>query len=268
MKKNDSSIINRLFSLEGKTALVTGSSSGIGQAIAVALSEAGASVGIHGRDVERVNKTCDDIIKSGGKAYPFCADLNDRAVCKKLISEVQKTLGRLDILYNCAGMNRRKPITEVTDDDFDTIVSVNLRSLYFLSQAVYPIMKLQGGGKIIHIGSINIFYGLDTVSVYGLTKGAVGQLTKIMAVEWATDNIQVNCITPGFILTPMTNPVFTDEKKRKWILNRIPAGRLGNPDDLIGTSLLLCSGGSDYITGQNFVVDGGFLAGGSWNRQE
>lgn len=261
-------IFKRLFSLEGKVAFITGASGGIGQEIAIALAGAGAVVGVHGRDVDRVKLTCQKIKENGGKAYPFYADLNDRAVCKNLISEVQKTLGRLDILYNCAGMNRRKPITEVTDDDFDTIVSVNLRSLYFLSQAVYPIMKSQGGGKIIHIGSINIFYGLDTVSVYGLTKGAVGQLTKIMAVEWAADNIQVNCITPGFILTPMTNPVFADEKKRKWLLNRIPEGRLGNPDDLVGISLLLCSRGSDYITGQNFVVDGGFLAGGSWNKQE
>jgi gluconate 5-dehydrogenase len=261
-------ILQRLFSLEGKTALVTGSSSGIGQQIATSLSEAGATVGIHGRDQDRINGTCAKIEQLGGKALPFCADLQEVDDCRKLIADAHKALGRLDILVNCAATNRRKPINEVTQDDFDTIVSVNLRSLYFLSQAIYPIMCSQGGGKIVNIGSINNFYGLDTVSVYGLTKGAVSQLTKVMAIEWADDNIQVNCITPGFFITPLTKPLLSDEKKVKWLCNRIPARRPGNTDELVGVAILLSSNASSYITGQNFVVDGGFLAGGSWNRDE
>jgi len=258
------SIFQRLFSLDGKSALVTGSSSGIGQQLAIGLSEAGALVGVHGRDQDRIKETCSKIEELGGKAVPLVADLRDLDNCQKLISDAHKIMGRLDILVNCAGMNRRKPIAEVTQDDFEAIVSVNLRSIYFLSQAAYPIMRAQGGGKIIHIGSINILYGLDTVSVYGLTKGAVGQLTKVMAVEWAADNIQVNCITPGFFITPLTRSLTSDEKNLKWLCSRIPVRRLGNPDELVGTAILLSSNASSYITGQNFIVDGGFLSGGSW----
>jgi NAD(P)-dependent dehydrogenase (short-subunit alcohol dehydrogenase family) len=177
-------------------------------------------------------------------------------------------LGRLDVLINCAATNRRKSITDVTRDDFDFIIAVNLRSVYFLSQAAYPIMRDQGGGKIIHIGSINIFYGLDTVSVYGVTKGGMAQLTKVMAVEWALDNIQVNCVTPGYFLTPLSKPLWEDDQKARWFRNRLPVRRPGLPEELIGVTLLLASAGSSYITGQNIVVDGGFSAGGSWHRDE
>jgi len=261
-------LLQRLFSLDGKSALVTGSSSGIGQELAVALAEAGAVVGVNGRNQERVENTCSMIEEIGGKAVALITDLQDVEDCRKLIAEANIALGRLDILINCAATNRRKPITDVTQDDFDTIVAVNLRSIYFLSQAVYPIMRSQGGGKIIHIGSINNYYGLDTVSVYGLTKGGLTQLTKVMAVEWADDNIQVNCITPGFFLTPLSKPLWNDEKKAKWLHNRIPARRAGSTKDLVGATLLLSSDASSYITGTSIIVDGGFLAGGSWVRDE
>lgn len=265
---NKSSLLQRLFSLEGKAALVTGSSSGIGQALAVGLAEAGANVGVHGRDQERIKQTCSMIEKIGGQAAPFAADLTEVEDCQKLIADAHKTLGRLDILINCAATNRRKPIAEVTQDDFDAVVAVNLRSIYFLSQAAYPIMKSQGGGKIVNIGSINIFYGLDTVSIYGLSKGGVGQLTKVMAIEWADDNIQANCITPGFFLTPLTENLFSNEKNRNWVCNRARARRIGDPEELVGATIMLSSAASSYITGQNIIVDGGFMAGGSWIRDE
>lgn len=261
-------ILQRFFSLEGKTALITGSSSGIGREIAISFAEAGAIVAVHGRDQERIRETCKLIERSHGRALPFKADLQEIDQCRKLIDDTYKAFQKMDILINCASINRRKPILDITVEDFNDIVSVNLKSLYFLSQAIHPIMKSQGGGKIIHIGSLNIFYGLDMVSVYGMTKGGVGQLTKVMAVEWAADNIQVNCITPGFISTPLIKPLLVDEKKEKWIRNRIPARRLGRTDEIVGVAILLSSNASSYITGQNFVVDGGFLAGGSWNRDE
>ncbi len=204
----------------------------------------------------------------GGKAIPLIADLEDVENCRKLIADAHEALGRLDILINNAAMNRRKPITEVTQDDFDTIVAVNLRSLYFLSQAAHPIMRAQGGGKIVHIGSINIYYGLDTVSVYGLSKGGVGQLTKVMAVEWADDNIQVNCISPGFIRTPLTQHLWTDEEKVPWFRKRIRVRRPAEPEELVGVAILLSSEASSYITGQSIIADGGFLAGGSWIHDE
>jgi NAD(P)-dependent dehydrogenase (short-subunit alcohol dehydrogenase family) len=115
---------------------------------------------------------------------------------------------------------------------------------------------------------MNIFYGLDTVSVYGVTKGGLGQLTKVMAVEWAEDNIQVNCVTPGFFLTPLSRPLWEDEQKARWFRNRLPTRRPGLPEELVGIVLLLAGNASSYVTGQNLVVDGGFLAGGSWSRDE
>lgn len=262
------SILNRLFSLGGKNVLLAGASGGIGQVLAVALAEAGATVAVHGRNPERVQQTCARVEAAAGKAVPFTADLTQVEACRNLVNEAQAALGRLDVLINCAATNRRKPMAQVTPEDFDAIVAVNLRSIYFLSQAAYPVMRAQGGGKIIHIGSINSFYGLDTVSVYGLTKGALAQLTKVMAVEWAADNIQVNCLTPGFFLTPLSKPLWADREKARWFRERIPLRRPGQPEELVGAALLLASRASSYITGQNIVVDGGFLAGGSWECDE
>jgi 2-deoxy-D-gluconate 3-dehydrogenase len=259
-------LFERLFSLQGKSALITGAGGGIGQVLAVALAEAGATVGLHDLNAERLVEAQGAVAAAGGEAITLAADLQEVDACRQLVSDAQAALGRLDILVNCAAMNRRKPIAAVTQDDFDTIVAVNLRSIYFLGQAVQPFMRAQGGGKIIHVGSINIFYGLDTVSVYGLAKGALAQLTKVMAVEWAGDNIQVNCLAPGFMDTPLSKAVWADEHKANWLRTRIPARRPGKPEELLGVFLLLASPASSYLTGQTMVVDGGFLAGGSWER--
>ncbi len=262
------SILARLFSLEGKSALVTGSSSGIGRGLAVGLAEAGAAVGVHGRNREEIDNTCQIIADAGGKAIPLQADLVDTANCAALIDEVVDRLGGLDILVNNAASNRRKPIAEVTEEDYDFVLSVNLKSVYFLSQAAYPHLRDAGGGKIIHIGSMNNHFGLDTVSIYGAAKGGVGQLTKVMAVEWARDNIQVNCIVPGFIYTPLTKGIWDNDELSGWFRRRIPMRRAGVPDDLVGLGLFLASHASDYVTGQNFIIDGGFEAGGSWIRDD
>lgn len=264
----DNPLFERLFSLAGKTVLLTGAYGGIGQVLARALAEAGATVGVHGRELDRAQQICAQIEAAGGHAMPLTADLQQVEACHKLVEEAREAMGRLDILVNCAATNRRKPISEVTQADFDTIVAVNLRSVYFLSQAAQPLMAGQGGGKIIHIGSINSFYGLDTVSVYGATKGGLAQLTKVMAVEWAADNIQVNCVTPGFFLTPLSKSLWEDEQKARWFRRRLPTRRPGQPEELVGAVLLLAAPASSYITGQNIVVDGGFLAGGSWLRDE
>jgi 2-deoxy-D-gluconate 3-dehydrogenase len=260
------SYLEHLFSLRDKTALLTGASGGIGRELAVALAEAGAAVGVHGRDQVRVAETCQQVEEVGGQSLALIGDLADVKICRQLVDQTVEAMGGLDVLINCAATNRRKPIAEATVDDFDTIVSVNLRSIYFLSQAAHPIMRARGGGKIIHLSSITAFYGLDTVSVYGLTKAGVAQIAKTMAVEWARDNIQVNCITPGFFLTPLSQPLWKDEDKSRWFRSRLPTRRPGNPDELVGVMLLLASQASSYITGQNIVVDGGFQAGGSWHR--
>lgn len=257
-------LFERLFSLEGKTVLVTGAGGGIGRVLARALAEAGAVVGIHDlteRHLEEPRRLIDEV---GGESVPLTADLADVEACRRLIADAHAAMGRLDVLVNCAATNRRKRIEHVTQDDFDTIVAVNIRSIFFLSQAAYPIMRDQGGGKIINVGSVNIFYGLDTVSVYGLTKGALAQLTRVMAVEWAEDNIQVNCLAPGFMMTPLSKPVWEDTYKAEWLRGRIPARRPGQPEELVGTVLLMAGDASSYMSGVTVPVDGGFLAGGSW----
>ncbi len=263
------SLFQRLFALSGKTALISGASGGIGQVLATALAEAGATVGVHGRTQEKVENLCASIEEKGGEAKPFIADLRQVDACRKLIAEAHQVLGRLDILLNCAAINRRKPVEAVTEDDFDTIMAVNLRSIFFLCQAAYPIMRAQGGGKIINIDSINATYGLGTISVYGATKSGLAQITRVMAVEWARDNIQVNNLTPGFILTPLTEgPLWGDEHRSRWLHDRIPARRPGKPEELVGATLLLASAASSYITGTTIRVDGGFLAGGSWEADK
>ncbi|MCI0421903.1 MAG: glucose 1-dehydrogenase [Acidobacteria bacterium] len=261
------SILQRLFSLEGKTALVTGASGGLGRVMAVALATAGARVGIHGVKAEKLEETRQAVEQAGGFGVILAASLHEAAHCRKLAEDAQVALGRVDILVNCAGANRRKLIEAVTPEDFDTIIAVNLRSAFFLSQALHPMMRNQGGGKIINIGSMTSTLGFANLSVYGMTKSALAQLTKTMAVEWARDNIQVNCVAPGFMHTPLTEEYYwKDAHRSRWMLDRIPARRAGIPEDLAGIVIWLASPASSYVTGQVIAVDGGFTAGGSWEK--
>jgi NAD(P)-dependent dehydrogenase (short-subunit alcohol dehydrogenase family) len=266
---DQTSILNRLFSLEGKTALITGASGGIGRVLSVALAEAGAFVALHGTNVEHLEETKRLVEEAGGKSVILTADIGKVENCRKLVADAHAALGGLDILLNNAGMNRRKPLAEFTEDDYDTIMAVNLRGLFFISQAAQPIMAAQGGGKIINVGSMTTFIGLANVGIYGMTKSAVGQLTRTQAVEWAKFNIQANCLCPGFIKTPLTaQGQWANPHISKWILERVPARRPGTPEDLIGTTLLLASPAGDFVTGQCIAVDGGFLAGASWDKIE
>lgn len=261
-------IFHRCFSLAGRKALVTGASGGIGRVLAVALAEAGARVAVHGMHADRIEATRRAVEEAGGEPMARTADLADLSACGALVNEVQAEFGRVDILVNCAGVNRRKPIAQVTPEDFDAISDVNLRSVFFLCQAIYPQMRAQGGGKIINIGSVTSTAGLGGVSVYGATKAAVAQLSRTMALEWAQDNIQVNCLAPGFMLTPLTEAgLWGEPRRREWLTARIPMGRPGQPAELIAAALLLASAGSSYLTGQVINVDGGYLAGGSWLRE-
>jgi gluconate 5-dehydrogenase len=267
MTEAPSTYLERIFGLHGRTALITGASSGIGRALAIGLAGAGAVVGVHGRSEEQLAETRRLVEATGGKAVVLPADLNDDAACRRLIADARAALGgRLDVLVNNAGMNRRKPIEQVPAEDFETIVNVNLRAPYVLSQTAHPIMRSQGGGKIVHVASLTTFIGVGSTSVYGMTKAAIGQLAKTQAVEWAKDNIQVNCLAPGFIRTPLTEKsVWADERRKAWLLGRIPAKRGGTPEDMVAAVLFMASPGSAYFTGQTIAVDGGVLAGGSWD---
>jgi NAD(P)-dependent dehydrogenase (short-subunit alcohol dehydrogenase family) len=258
--------LERFFSLSGRTALVTGASGGIGRALAAGLAASGAAVALHGRSESQLRETAEQIQAEGGRYVCLTADLADRASCAGLIDRCAQQFGRLDVLVNCAGMNRRKPIAQVSDDDYDTIMAVNLRSVYDLSRLARDVMRRHGGGKIVHVASLTSSIGLAGTSVYGMSKAALAQLAKTQAVEWAADNIQVNCLAPGFIMTPLTEKALWGDPKRKaWLLGRIPAKRPGLPEDVVATVLLLAGPGSAYLTGQMITVDGGFLAGGSWD---
>ena len=254
-----------MFSLNGKKALITGASGGIGSALAAAFAEAGAAVGLSGTRAEKLEADAAAIRAAGGTCAVLPASLDSVESCRKLIADTVDALGGLDIVVPCAGINRRKRIEDVTEDDYDAIMQVNLKSVFFLCQAAHPILKAAGGGKILTIGSMTTFRGLGMLSVYGMTKAATGLITQTMAVEWARDNIQVNCLAPGFIETPLTAVgLFGDPVRREWMMSRVPARRPGYPSDLTGAALFLCSDAANFITGQTLAADGGFLTGDSW----
>jgi NAD(P)-dependent dehydrogenase (short-subunit alcohol dehydrogenase family) len=253
-----------LFSLRDRVALVTGASGDIGRALACGLAWAGAAVALNGRTLARLEALAQEIRDQGGAAAVFPADLRHLDAIPALVGAVSEHFERIDILVNCAGTNRRQPILEVTPEVYDQIMATNLRSAYFLSQAVVPHMIRQGGGKIIHIGSLTSTIGLADVSVYGMTKSALAQLTRTMAVEWAQYNVQVNCLCPGFIDTELTAALWNDPERRRWIVERLPIRRPGQPADLVGLAIYLASRASDYMTGQAIYIDGGFLAGSPW----
>jgi gluconate 5-dehydrogenase len=253
-----------LFSLEGRVALVTGASGDIGSALASGLAAAGATVALSGRSAEKLERARVAIDAEGGAASVFPADLSEPDAPAQLAEAVARHHGRLDIVVNCAGMNRRQPIAAVTPENYATIMDSNLRSAFFVSQGALPHMVRQGGGKVINIGSLTVSIALAGVSVYGMTKSAMAQLTRTMAVEWAEHNIQANCLCPGFIATELTAPLFADERRREWILSRTPMGRSGKPIDLVGMAVFMAAPASNFMTGQTVYVDGGVTAGSMW----
>ncbi|BCP52198.1 2-deoxy-D-gluconate 3-dehydrogenase [Kaistia sp. 32K] len=262
-----SQYLSSLFSLEGKTALIAGGAGAIGSVISEAFAKAGARVIVHDLSAERLASLEARFQEEKLPFQGLQADLDSAAACAALVEQALKVTGRIDILVNLQGTNRRKPILDVTQEDFDLITSVNFRSVYFLSKAVQPVMKAQGGGKILHFSSLSANISFDTISVYAATKAAVTSLTRSMAHEWAGDNIQVNAIEPGFVQTEFTRPLWDDEYRSRWFANYIPAGHLAVPQDLITTSLSLVSPASRYVTGRSVVVDGGVLSGDSWVEQ-
>jgi NAD(P)-dependent dehydrogenase (short-subunit alcohol dehydrogenase family) len=259
-----SSYLSELFSLEGKTALLAGGAGAIGSAISEGFARAGATVIVHDLAQERLDRLATEFAAKGLALTALQADLTTAEATTDLVARATAVTGRIDILVNLQGTNRRKPITDVTPDDFDVVTSVNLRSVYFLSQAVHRVMKAQGGGKILHFSSLSANVSFDTISVYAATKAAVTSLTRSQAHEWADDNIQVNAIEPGFVQTEFTRPLWDDDYRAEWFANFIPQGRLAVPRDLVSTALYLVAPATRYITGQNVVIDGGVLTGSSW----
>jgi len=247
------------FSLKGRVALVTGSSTGLGQAIAVAFAQAGAAV--VGVSSSPSNETKALVEAARGKFHLLTADLTTTDALQIIVDECVRAFGRLDILVNNAGTIRRQDSLEFTEKDWDDVMGVNLKSLFFLSQAAArQFLKQGGGGKIINIASMLSFQGGIRVVSYTASKSGVAGVTKALANEWAKHGINVNALAPGYFSTNNTAPLRADAERSEDILKRIPAGRWGLPQDLTGPALFLASSASDYMNGAIVPVDGGWLA--------
>jgi 2-dehydro-3-deoxy-D-gluconate 5-dehydrogenase len=258
LRKSVAKIIDQ-FKLDGRIALVTGASAGLGASIAVALAEAGAQVACHG-NTRSPESTCGRIRSAGGVAHAISGDLANPETPKNLIDQTLEHFGRIDILINNAGTIRRAPAVDYSDEDWATVIEVNLSSVFRLSKlAGRQMIEQQGGGKIVNIASLLSFQGGITVPAYAASKGGVAQLTKALANEWAKYRINVNAIAPGYMRTDNTAALQADETRNRQILERIPAARWGEPEDLAGAAVFLSSSASDYINGHVLVVDGGWM---------
>ena len=246
------------FNLSGKAALVTGANTGIGQAIALALAQAGANVAVAGRS--EPTGTLELIAATGRKALDIKADLSSTEPLQRVVDEALAGLGRIDVLVNNAGIIRRADLLDFGEEDWDAVMDTNLKALFFLSQAVARHMVQRGSGKIINIASLLTFQGGIRVPSYAAAKSGVGGVTKAMANELASKGVQVNAIAPGYITTNNTAALQGDETRNRQILERIPTGRWGRPEDIAGAAVFLASPASDYVTGQVLAVDGGWLA--------
>jgi 2-deoxy-D-gluconate 3-dehydrogenase len=250
----------KLFDLKGKTALVTGGNGGIGLGMARGLVEAGATVAISGRDAAKNAAAAKAL---SGEVLTIQADVREESACKAMVDEAARKLGRLDILVNNAGINIRKAPQDYALEEWRDVLDTNLTSAFVAAQAAYPHMKRAGGGKIVNIGSMMSLFGAAFVAPYGASKGGIVQLTRALACAWARDNIQVNAVLPGWIDTALTRRAREDVKGlHERVLSRTPAGRWGEPQDLAGIAVFLCSAASDFVTGTAIPVDGGYSSSG------
>lgn len=249
-----------LFSLEGRTALVTGAGSGIGQAVALGLARTGAEVFAVGHS--SLEDTWEKLKAIGDGHAGVLADLSREEEIERIVKQTLEVCGKIDILVNVAGVIKRSPAEEHSLEDWDTVLNLNLRSVFLLCQLVGRHMLGRGYGKIINIASMLTFMGGYTVVSYAAAKSGIAGLTRTLANEWAGRGINVNAIAPGWIETKMTKAIRENEARYNFILSRIPAGRWGRPEDLVGAAIFLASPASDYVNGHILAVDGGYLARG------
>jgi 2-dehydro-3-deoxy-D-gluconate 5-dehydrogenase len=247
------------FDLSGRVALVTGASRGLGASMARALARAGAHVALHASRLEPVDLAAAIASEHGVTTAAFVANLERRDETAMLVPRTLERFGRLDVLVNNAGMIRRADASDFSDDDWDAVLEVDLSSVFRLSRAAGRHMLDRGSGKIINIASVLSFQGGIRVPAYAAAKGAVAQLTKALANEWAGRGVNVNAIAPGYIRTDNTRALQDDEARSRQIQERIPAGRWGEPEDLGGAVVFLASEASDYVHGHVLVVDGGWM---------
>ena len=255
-------MLKEKFSLEGQTALITGSGRGIGKGLATALAKAGADIVV----VDIIKENVWDAVKFlestiGIKAYPYVADLSKIEMIPKYIEEIVDKCKKIDILVNNAGIQVRKPALEFTMEEWNKVITIHLTVSFAMAHAIVPEMIKRGGGKIINIASLNSVMAVPHIMAYVAAKSGVVGLTRSMAVEWSQYNIRANAIGPGFCRTELTEKLLSDQEKTKWVMGRIPMKRLAEPENDLGyVAVFLSSNASSYITGQTIFVDGGWLA--------
>jgi NAD(P)-dependent dehydrogenase (short-subunit alcohol dehydrogenase family) len=252
--------LEKLFSLEGRIAAVTGGSSGIGRAIARALAGAGARVVLVARRAVPLDDAVAELSSAGAQVSRVCADLADQAVISRTAAQVSAVFGDPDILVNAAGVNPRPPLPMLTIDDWDRCLAVNLTAPFLLGQRFGPAMAARGWGRIINVASQQAFRAFGNSGAYGVSKGGVMSLTRSQAEEWSRHGVCCNAVVPGFVATPMTSVVAADPARSAALAARTMIGRNGLPADFEGAAVFLASAASDYVTGQAIFVDGGFSA--------
>ena len=252
--------MNKLFDLSGRVSLVTGGNGGLGLAMAEGLASAGSNIIIAARDQAKIAQSVSTIKSYGVQVESICVDVTQESQIIDMVSKSIDTFGKIDVLVNNAGTTVRKEPQDLSAEEWDNVINVNLRSAFLSSREVYPHMKNQGGGKIINIGSMfSLFGGGGSGAPYSSSKGGVVQLSKSLAVAWAKDNIQSNTILPGWFVTELTQAIPSTQPERYDLISRrIPVGRWGSPEELQGAAIFLSSSASDYITGAVLTVDGGY----------
>ena len=247
--------------LKGKNAIVTGGSKGIGYGMALGLATVGANIIIVSRNIEEGKSAAKDCEKFGVKAHAISCDVTDSASVTKMVNEAAQVMGQVDILINNAGMNIRKPLVDVLDSDWDTVINTNQKGVFLVGREVAKQMIKQGkGGKIVNVASVGGLAGIPNLTSYCATKGAVVQMTKVWAQELVEHNILVNAVCPAYIKTPMTAGWLSDTERLNWILSMTPQGRLGEIEEVAGPVVFLSSDWANYITGTTLAVDGGWTS--------
>jgi 2-deoxy-D-gluconate 3-dehydrogenase len=250
-----------LFDLHGRVALVTGGGRGLGQAMANGLAVAGAHVVVAGRGRDELDAAVAEIEKAGGRASALPGDLLDAEVPARLVAQVIEQYGQLDIMLHAAGAQVRKPALEISHDEWERVTGIHLRTAFLLAQATARhLLARQAAGKIIFVGSLTSHIGIRGVAPYASSKSGILGMARALAAEWAVHGINVNTIIPGYFHTKLTEDLFADKEKHQWVMSRIPMNRLGEPSDLAGAAVFFASRASDYVTGSEIRVDGGWLA--------
>ena len=253
-----------LFSVAEKVTLVSGGSRGIGKALAAGFAARGAKVIITGRDASTLEATAAEISSASNPVVPVVCDASKKSDIEQCVKKVTDQFGRINVLLNVAGVNKRKPAETYTEEEFDFIIDINLRGAFWMAVEVGKVMLAQKSGSQIHIDSLNTFSPLKNVTPYAMTKFGISAMSRGLATEWGPRGVRVNALAPGFILTDLTRKLWSDPTMNAWGLANTPLGRLGEVEDMVGTAIFLAADASAFMTGQVVRVDGGFTAGLAW----